>query len=127
MPIQFHAADEPLWFIGFAGDMRRLIDLLARYAASSLRSSGIENPLFSIRLVRRDDRLVVEFRALGTPEPHSAWSDFDDTPNSERSALSLPALACKSIAERVGGDLRVERAANNNSALLLDLPLAAAP
>src|ERR1017187_1272415 len=50
-------AAEPLWLLGFAGEVQRLVSLLLRHAIGVLESSGV--PALEMELGKSQDRIVL--------------------------------------------------------------------
>jgi signal transduction histidine kinase len=122
--IQVCTAGEPLWLMGSAGEMQRLMSLLLHYAVAAIQSGGIDSPTLEVHLANDRDRILVQMRSSEVPDLNSRWSDFDERASFERHTLSLAALACKSLAEHFGGTIRIERNAEDGTSLVVDLPRA---
>ena len=124
----FHVrpAGLPLWLSGYAGEAHSLISLLLRYAVAALQRTGAENPAIEIQLATNRDRILLRLFEAGVSDAKLQWADFDDLASSERATLSLHALTCKSLVERLEGNIRIEPGADPRRILAVDLPLAAA-
>jgi len=117
-------AEGPLWVKGFTGDVQCLVTLLLRYALAALQGSGDADPAIDIHLGESHGRIVFRLLVVGAPGGKVLWADFDDVPSSERITLSLPALTCKSLADRLEGSIRIERDAHGRRLLAVELPSA---
>ncbi len=119
-----HPASEPLGLVGFKGDVQRLIFMLLHYAIVSLEGSEGDSPAVEIAVARSGTRILLQLRSTESADVKLAWTDFDDLASSERTSLSLPALMCKSLVERLEGEIRIIQDAQRGTVLIIDLPLA---
>jgi len=110
----------PLLFNGRQSDVQSLFSLLLRYAASGLRMNGSDSSTIELQLDSSGDRIQVRLLHAGAD-----WKDFDEIASFERTSLSLPALACKSLVERLEGTATLTSDPNEGKMLVIDLPLAA--
>ena len=116
-------AREPSWIRAFLTDVRCLCFLLTRYALEGSEGSaagGVE-----IRMERTQQRILLRMFDTESSSPELLrWFDFEDVAPTERHTLSLPALCCRSLVERLGGSIRIEKDGKARMVLLVDLPLA---
>jgi hypothetical protein len=115
---------EPLWLTGFSGEARRLCFLVLRHAIAALVEGGGANHGIEIQLESNSARIILRFLHVGPADSNLRWTDFDETSTSDRGVLSLPALACKSLVERLEGRVHIENGPSGHRALAFDFPLA---
>lgn len=122
--VQFvvHPGDTPSVMTGCAAEVQRLCYLLFSYVVANVQNSGVDNPLVEIRIGKSENQITLRFLDVGPVDANLRWSDFNDLPNSDRVSLSLPALACKSIVDRLNGGVRVETVSNGRIALAIHFP-----
>lgn len=123
--LRVYPSDEPLCLTGFRVEVHCLVTLLLRYAMGPLQGDG-DSPAIDIRLEKTRDRIELRLLVIGTADAQHQWADFDDLASSERKTLSLCALTCKSLVDRLEGSIRITRDANGRKMLTVDLPLARA-
>ena len=115
----FKPAPQALWVAGFTGDVQRLCVLLLQYALEGSAAAVVE-----ARLERSEEEMILRVLDAQSPDANLRWSDFEDAAPTERNTLSLPVLACKSLAERLGGRIGTEKDGQDRLSLVLSLPLA---
>lgn len=117
--VVFKPAAEAVRVAGFAGDVQRLFLLLLRFALA-----GSTGPAIEVRLEKCHARVILRILDAHSSDANIRWSDFEDIAPTERSTLSLPALACRALVERLGGRVGIEKDAAGRLSLAIDLPLA---
>lgn len=116
------ATDEPIWLTGSAGEVQRLLSLLLRYGVAELQGGGVEAPAIALQLERSHDRVLLCLREASTADATLCWADFDELASSDRTALSLTALTCKSLVDRLDGTIRLEKDVQGRLVLTIDFP-----
>jgi hypothetical protein len=113
-------SSEPLWVAAMASDLKRLWSLLLRLACQSLAADSSGKRTVRVEAAREQGRIKVQIGEMGPVPALLSWSAFEGT----QAAPSLPAAACKSLVERLGGSLLVEMRADR-TVLIVELPAAA--
>jgi signal transduction histidine kinase len=108
--------EEPLFLEGRKPEVQHLFSLLLRYAAAAQRSNGPDRERIEIELAKDGTRALTRLHYAG-----AQWADFDEVASSDRATLSLRALACKALVERLGGNIRMEADPNRGAVLIVDL------
>ena len=116
---------EALAIMGSATEVQRLCSLLLHYAVACAHSGVVENPTIEIQIERNQNRIFLRFVDASPVDANLRWVDFDDLATSDRITLSLPALACKSLVERLQGNVCLENLPNGRVGLTLAFPAAA--
>ena len=117
--IVFAPASDALWVAGLTGDVQRLCFLLLRYTLE-----GCTGPAIEIRLEKSQKRMILRILDVHARAPDGQWSDFNDIAPTDRPTLSLAALTCRSLVERLGGRIGIENDVKGRFSLAIDLPLA---
>lgn len=127
--LQFHLepTDEPIRLTVSAGEVQRLLSLLLQYSIAELRNGGVDIPAISIQLEKSRDRVLLRLGDAGKAGATLRWADFDELASSDRTTLSLTALTCKSMVDRLEGTIRLEQDVQGCMVLTVDFPQAAHP
>jgi signal transduction histidine kinase len=114
---------ESAWIRGFMPAVSCLCSLLVRVAVEDSEANGAAGIEF--RLERIQQRILFRLVDAEATSPElSRWSDFEDVASSQRRAVSLPALCCRSLVDHLGGSIRIEKDGRGRMVLVVDLPLA---
>jgi signal transduction histidine kinase len=113
---------EPAWIRGFMPEVSCLCSMLLHVAVDGEAngSAGIE-----IRLERVQQRILLRLVDAKAANPAPLrWFDFEDVASSQRHSAYLPALCCRSLVDRLGGSIRIEKDGKDQMVLVVDLPFA---
>jgi hypothetical protein len=114
----------PLWMARSAGDVKRLCLLMVLHALACVKADGRTECALEIQTEKERDRIVVRILAVGPKTADFKWPDPNLMEPGSTGALSLTTIAWKSLAERLGSDIRVQRVSDGRFALALDFPRA---
>jgi signal transduction histidine kinase len=115
--LTFQPAAGPLWWAGSAGDVKRLGWLLLQHAISISKAQGKLHIALEVRTAMTENSIGLQMVVTNPVDAALAWAALDETAQVPIEP-SLMVLACKALAVRLQGFLRVE----NRATLLLELP-----
>src|SRR5205807_410714 len=99
---------EPAWIRGYPTEVRCLCFFLVRQPLKGGQGDAVAG--MEIRLERSQQRILLRlFGAEPASPEQQRWFDFEEVASTERHTLSLPALCCRSLVERLGGSIRIEK------------------
>jgi hypothetical protein len=122
--VSMRLSPEALYLAGSRDEVKRLYRIMLQYAVDTLRRLGNANPALEIQVGIKADKIIFEIQEVGASPAMLLWPVFDETPASTAGICPLLVAACKSLTERLGGNIRIEKRSLKPCALQLALPAA---
>lgn len=120
-----HMPAEPLWLASPRAEAKRLCWILLRYATAELQAFAKEAPALEIQVDRIEGGISFHVQEIGPAPATLFWRDFDGDIKNGADECNLLAAACRSMTERLGGSIRIDKSSADRPVLLLKLPAAA--